>query len=381
VYVTNNTQSLVDIDLGKLVDESQFGALLASFNIRPGYEIGIASGLLLSDSRRRVHLPMIDFIGRPSLERVRTICSSIANMNSAGAPYCIYSSGNSYHVYFGALIPEARWGFYLDTLATIPEIDQRWVQHSRHSRYGAVLRWTFMSGRKRFIHEVARWGGGMRSSLKLGSALGVPVFLHWSILLAVGGMIFSLGAAGVVLAIMLFASILAHEYAHVLAARKYGLPSTKIVLHYFGGAASLDLTGVTPKQEVIIAFAGPALSAAIAAAALLLDAAVASVASGRMLISGVTILTTLGVTNIAIVIFNMLPIFPMDGGRILRAALQLKFGHARATKMALNTSVILSAALVIIATAKLHGMLPIAILIFGVSLLLRHSHKDNDQML
>ena len=220
-------------------------------------------------------------------------------------------------------------------------------------------------------------------SLKLGTAFNIPIFIHWSVLLAIGGVAYSLGLAGIALSIMVFASILAHEYAHALTARKYVIQTSKITLHYFGGAASIDLTGATPKQEAVIAGIGPVSSLCIALIFLLMDLAVAQFASGRLLVSGVTILSALGIINIGIAAFNMLPIFPMDGGRILRAALQSKFGHVRATQMALNVSVVLALALVGLAIVKIHALLTISIVILVVSFLLKVSYRDakfDDQM-
>lgn len=215
-------------------------------------------------------------------------------------------------------------------------------------------------------------------SFKLGTAFNIPIFAHWSMLLAVGSAIFSFGLVGIVLACFTFCSIIAHEYAHSLIARRYGFKTSRITLHYFGGAASVDLTNAKPKQEAVIAIAGPAISGIIAAAALLADLTIKALSYNQILILDIPILTALGIINAIVAAFNMLPIFPMDGGRILRAALQLRFGRARAMQIALNISVALASALVVLAILKVHALLTMSMVILVISFLLKVGHKDAD---
>ncbi len=119
----------------------------------------------------------------------------------------------------------------------------------------------------------------------------------------------------VMTALGFFASLVAHELAHALVAKAYGLGVREITLHLFGGIARLDREPPTPRAELLIAAAGPAMSVVLGIGMLALAPLVTGSASTHAL------LTWLGPVNIGLAVFNLLPGFPMDGGRILRAAL------------------------------------------------------------
>lgn len=119
----------------------------------------------------------------------------------------------------------------------------------------------------------------------------------------------------VVTALGFFASLVAHELAHALVAKAHGLGVREITLHLFGGVARLDREPPTPRAELLIAAAGPATSVVLGLGMLALAPLVVGSASTHAL------LTWLGPVNIGLALFNLLPGFPMDGGRILRAAL------------------------------------------------------------
>jgi Zn-dependent protease/CBS domain-containing protein len=134
----------------------------------------------------------------------------------------------------------------------------------------------------------------------------------------------SMGLAG---ATALFLSIILHELAHAIVARRYGLQVRSITLFIFGGVADLREEPPSPRAEMRMAAAGPATSLALAA--LLLAAAAGGRASGLSApVWGVV--AYLGWMNVALFVFNMLPAFPLDGGRILRAWLWKRSGDLRA---------------------------------------------------
>jgi Zn-dependent protease len=115
-------------------------------------------------------------------------------------------------------------------------------------------------------------------------------------------------------AALFFGSVLAHELSHAVLARRLGLKVDGITLFIFGGATTIDAESRTPRDEALIAIAGPATSIAIGIVCVLLDAAVEQPQIGALV-------GWLGVINLALGIFNLIPGFPMDGGRVLRAFL------------------------------------------------------------
>jgi Zn-dependent protease/CBS domain-containing protein len=170
-----------------------------------------------------------------------------------------------------------------------------------------------------------------RGSFAIGSIAGIRIALHptWLIIallvtvtLAAGELpslfpgwpIVAYVAVGAAVAGLFFASVLAHELSHALVARRFGIEVRDITLFIFGGAASLEGDAKTPGQEALIALAGP----------------VCSIVLGAVLIGGSFLIGQpvignmaywLGIVNLSLAIFNLIPAFPMDGGRILRAVL------------------------------------------------------------
>lgn len=130
-----------------------------------------------------------------------------------------------------------------------------------------------------------------------------------------------LGAAGMVL---FFASLLAHELAHALVARHFGLEVPRITLFLFGGVAELGDEPDTAQHEFWIAIAGPVMSLLLAGGFWVLAALWSGVGAG---LAGNVVLSYLGSINLILAIFNMLPAFPLDGGRVLRAVLWSRSGE------------------------------------------------------
>lgn len=184
----------------------------------------------------------------------------------------------------------------------------------------------------------------MRWSARLGRFAGIDVFLHASfplVLAWIGYIAWQrtgtlLGVAnGMALVILLFSCVLLHEFGHALAARRFGIPTRYITLLPIGGVALLEAIPENPWHEVVIALAGPAVNVCIAGLlfAGLLTAGDLGAETGAMFGQG-GILATLIMANLVLAAFNLLPAFPMDGGRVLRALLALRLGRLRATRFA-----------------------------------------------
>ncbi|MFN7560200.1 MAG: site-2 protease family protein [Prosthecobacter sp.] len=184
----------------------------------------------------------------------------------------------------------------------------------------------------------------MKWSFKLGRFLGIDVFVHFTflIVLAIVGIAHWLPQSslveafwGMVFFALLFLCVLLHEYGHALMARRFGVGTRDITLLPIGGVARLERIPEKPSQELLVALAGPAVNVVIAlglAAWLTLAQAWEPVSALGSAEGG--IIERLLAVNIGLVLFNLLPAFPMDGGRVLRAVLAMKMDYARATSIA-----------------------------------------------
>jgi stage IV sporulation protein FB len=134
--------------------------------------------------------------------------------------------------------------------------------------------------------------------------------------------------------LLMFACVLLHELGHALAARRYGVTTRKIVLLPFGGVAQLERMPEKPSQELVVALAGPGVNVIIATglAAFLLAKGVTPEQAFARADKGLPEFLLLG--NLVMLLFNLVPAFPMDGGRVLRALLATRLGHLRATEIA-----------------------------------------------
>lgn len=182
---------------------------------------------------------------------------------------------------------------------------------------------------------------------RLGRAFGVELQVDWSVLLIFALITFNLGAGvfpawhpgwgapmiwGVALgaALLFFASILVHELSHAVVARRYGIPVERITLFIFGGMAHMEGEPPTPKSEFLMAIVGPITSITLGALATLGAWALgadpeAAAANPEALLRGLgpaaTLLLWLGPVNLILGVFNLVPGFPLDGGRVLRSVL------------------------------------------------------------
>ena len=138
---------------------------------------------------------------------------------------------------------------------------------------------------------------------------------------------------GAAAALLLFVCVLLHELGHALIARRCGIPVVGITLFMFGGVAQLGSDPKRPRVELMVALAGPLVSAAIAGICFFVSSRVA--AHGAFQIVGIAIVRYLAMINLGLLLFNLLPGFPLDGGRLLRAALWAWSGNLqRATRIA-----------------------------------------------
>jgi len=186
----------------------------------------------------------------------------------------------------------------------------------------------------------------MKWSLRVGKVLGIDVFVHFTFLLLLVFLGFGYwqttrqldaALAGVAFTLALFGCVFLHELGHALMARRYGIRTHDITLLPIGGVARLERMPEKPAQEFWVAVAGPAVNVVIAA---LLYVTILATGGGfsteQFTQGGGPILQRLMVVNIFLVAFNLLPAFPMDGGRVLRALLAAQLGRRRATVIAAN---------------------------------------------
>lgn len=184
----------------------------------------------------------------------------------------------------------------------------------------------------------------MKWSWKIGRFAGIDIYLHTTFLLLIGwvGLSYwlqtrnvSSTVEGIGFLLALFASVVLHEYGHALTARRYGIKTRDITLLPIGGLARLERMPDQPIQEFWVALAGPMVNVMISAvlfAYLVVTNTLAPI-SGLSLTSG-PFLERLMSVNITLVLFNLLPAFPMDGGRVVRALLAMRLDYSRATHVA-----------------------------------------------
>jgi len=159
--------------------------------------------------------------------------------------------------------------------------------------------------------------------------LGVPLGIHWSAILLPFLFIFQYGLIGIPLYLILLASLLFHEYSHVFAAQKRGHYVGGVSVLAIGASAMINMKGfVNPKDELIIAAAGPIGSFILALILLPI----------YFVYSNITLIMFAYTINVVLFLFNLLPLYPMDGGRILNSLLGFIFKQ----KTALEISVIFS---------------------------------------
>ena len=190
----------------------------------------------------------------------------------------------------------------------------------------------------------------MKGSLKLGRVAGIKIEVHWTFILLLIWVVFldvrrggttASALLNIALILFLFVCVVLHELGHSLTARRFNIPTKKITLLPIGGVASIEKMPEKPSQELLVALAGPAVNVVLAMLLYLvvpiqtymsLDAAnLENLLSAPSL---QTLLFYLFIANVMLVLFNMIPAFPMDGGRVLRALLSYRMDRVKATDIA-----------------------------------------------
>jgi Zn-dependent protease len=197
----------------------------------------------------------------------------------------------------------------------------------------------------------------MRWSYTIARIAGTEVKVHLTFLLLLGWIAYDVWAAAgpaaalgyTVFFVAFFLCILLHEFGHITMARRFGVRTPDVILLPIGGVARLERIPEAPRQELLVALAGPAVTVAIIVVLFLIVLASgepasgvieAARATGRALFDGgafpeeVPFLVHLLVVNTAVLAFNLIPAFPLDGGRVLRALLAWRLGLARGTRIA-----------------------------------------------
>lgn len=194
----------------------------------------------------------------------------------------------------------------------------------------------------------------MGRSLRIGTAFGIGLYIHWSFLiiplLAVSsswrdGLDAVALSTGLVFG--LFGCVLLHELGHALMARRFGIGTRDITLLPIGGVARLERMSEHPGEEIAIAVAGPLVNVVIAAGLWfgMELASISPLAAGELFAYGTLadrLLVMMLSANIMLVVFNMVPAFPMDGGRVLRAFLSIGFGRLRGTEIAVAVAKVIA---------------------------------------
>lgn len=193
----------------------------------------------------------------------------------------------------------------------------------------------------------------MKQSLRLGHISGIRLSVHWTFLILIAWIVIAnlrkgleaneiLWSVGFVLTI--FACVILHELGHALAAKRYNIKTRDIVILPIGGVAQLESIPEKPKEELVVALAGPLVNILIVV--MLYPFVSLSSDIGELetvtAIGPSNFLVALMSINLWLALFNLIPAFPMDGGRVLRALLGFRYSHAKATRVAASVGQILA---------------------------------------
>lgn len=203
---------------------------------------------------------------------------------------------------------------------------------------------------------------------RFGRVFGIPLEARVSFLVMLGlVLLFMGGLSGIFIVLLAFSSVILHELGHALVARRLGVGVSGIELHFFGGVAKLMSQPKSNRDEIAIAAAGPAVSFVLSGIGFLLSLA-----------TGWAFFELLAVVNLVIAVFNLIPALPMDGGRILRAALSSRMGYQKATVLAVQISRVVSVAFAVMGLAFMHIQL---LLLAGVLWAMASAELRNAQIM
>ena len=190
----------------------------------------------------------------------------------------------------------------------------------------------------------------MKGTLNIGRVSGIKVQVHWTFVFLIAWVVFlevSRGrempaiALSILFVLVIFGCVVLHELGHALTARRFGISTRKITLLPIGGVASLERMPEKPQQELLVAVAGPAVNVVIAILLYIvfpihrfLDLEPEALQEMLSAISPQNFVFYLFAANVMLVVFNAIPAFPMDGGRILRALLSMTIDRVQATRIA-----------------------------------------------
>lgn len=180
----------------------------------------------------------------------------------------------------------------------------------------------------------------MNWSLTIGSIAGTKIRLHLTFLIFlawIGIADYLAGGAAaavqsIVFILLVFFCVTLHEFGHIMMARHFGVNTPQVILSPIGGIAAMERMPEKPGQELLVALAGPLVNVAIGA--VLLAAGTSFAGLGTQSFDSLTLAQRLLLVNVMLVLFNLIPAFPMDGGRVLRAVLAMNMGPLRATALA-----------------------------------------------
>jgi Zn-dependent protease/CBS domain-containing protein len=180
-------------------------------------------------------------------------------------------------------------------------------------------------------------------SLNIGSVAGTAIRIHVTFLLFLAW-IFGVGYvsggaqaawSALLFMVLLFLCVLLHEFGHIFTARRFGVTTPDVILLPIGGVARLERIPEKPGEEFLIAIAGPAVNVVIAAVLVAVTGVSLDLSHfGAIESDKVSLAERLAIVNVFLALFNLIPAFPMDGGRVLRALLATRFGYVRATEIA-----------------------------------------------
>jgi Zn-dependent protease len=208
----------------------------------------------------------------------------------------------------------------------------------------------------------------MRWSWRIGRVAGIGIYVHVTFLLILLWIVFEEYALGVramagatLYMAALFSIVVLHELGHALMARRFGVVTRDIILLPIGGVARLERMPRNPRQELLVALAGPAVNVALALVLFMIVRLTGPLPAADLydfdpLVSIRGFLYQLVFVNVVLALFNMLPAFPMDGGRVLRALLAMRMSsYARATGIAARIGRVLALALAAVGLYELRN--------------------------